>query len=60
MAEQVDIWFDDDGICFVLDKHAELDLFIAISLKQEFTDRRIVQLDSEPTSLCSYFLMPAA
>jgi anti-anti-sigma regulatory factor len=37
-------WDDDDEICYVLDKHAELDFYSASSLKQQFTDRHVAPL----------------
>jgi hypothetical protein len=39
--EQVNFQWDDDEVRFVLDQHAELDFYIASSLKQQFADRRI-------------------
>ena len=50
-------WWDDDEVCFVLDQHAELDIYSASSLKQQSAGRstRTHYSDSEPTSLCSYF-----
>jgi hypothetical protein len=51
----------DDEVRFVLDKHAELDFYSASSLKQVrgYTCRstRTYYTDSEPTSLCSFYLM---
>jgi hypothetical protein len=54
-------WNDND-ILFVLDQHSELDFYIAISLKQQSTDRHFAPLgqdypDFEPIFLCSYSLM---
>ena len=52
---------DDDEIRFVLDQHAELDLYCASTLKQHSADRHVAPLgqknsDSDPTSLCSFSL----
>ena len=33
--EQVNIQWDDDEVCFVLDQHTELDFYSASSLKQQ-------------------------
>ena len=41
--EQVNFQWDDDAH-FVLDQHAELDFYIACSLKQQFTGRHIAPL----------------
>jgi hypothetical protein len=59
---QVNFQWDDDKVCFVLDQHAELDFHSASSLKQQSAGRHDAPLwthysDSEPTSLCSFFLM---
>ena len=35
---------DDDGVCFVLDQHAELDFYNATALKQQSMCRHIVPL----------------
>jgi hypothetical protein len=53
--EQVNFqWDDDDEVCFVLDQHAELDLYSASSLKQQSTGRHVNPIkthypDSAPT-----------
>jgi hypothetical protein len=36
----------DDDVCFVLDQHPELDLYIAYSLKQQFTGRHVALIQS--------------
>jgi hypothetical protein len=46
---EVETIIDDDEVRFVLDQHAELDFYNAISLKQQSAD--------EPTNLCSFSLM---
>jgi hypothetical protein len=56
--------WDDNEVRFVLDQHTELDLYSASSLKQQSVDRHACHPtlthypDSEPTSLCSFSLMP--
>jgi hypothetical protein len=35
---------DDDEVCFVLDQHTSLDFYSASSLKQQSTDKHVVQL----------------
>jgi hypothetical protein len=35
---------DDDGVCFVLDQHTELDFYTASSLKQQSADRHAAPL----------------
>ena len=60
MREQVNFQWDDDGVRFVLDQHAELDFYSASSLKQQSAGRHVAPLGHIfliPTSLCSYFLM---
>ena len=55
MARTSYVWWDDDGVCFVLDQQAELDLCSASSLKQQSTSRYVVLLRHIiliPTSLC--------
>jgi hypothetical protein len=52
----------DDEVHFVLDQHVKLDFYSASSLKQQFAGRHVAPLEhnlseSEPTSLCSFFLM---
>ena len=42
--EQVNFQRNDDEICFVLDQHAELDLYSASSLKQQSVDRNVAPL----------------
>jgi hypothetical protein len=42
--EQVNFQWDDDEVRFVLDQHAELDFFIASSLKQQSADRHVAPL----------------
>jgi len=37
--EQVDILYDEDDVCFVLNQHANLNFYSAGSLKQQSTDR---------------------
>jgi hypothetical protein len=37
--EQVNVQWDDDEVRFVLDQHAELDLYSASSLKQQFAGK---------------------
>ena len=44
LREQVT--FDVDDVCFVLDQHPELDLYIANSLKQQFTGRHVALIQS--------------
>jgi hypothetical protein len=41
---QVNFQWDDDEVRFVLDQHAELDLYSASSLKQQSTDRHVAPL----------------
>jgi hypothetical protein len=46
----------------VLDQHVKLDFYSASSLKQQSAGRHVAPLEhnlseSEPTSLCSFFLM---
>ena len=64
--EQINVHWDDDEIRFVLDQHAEVDVYGASSLKQQSTDiihrstRRPTSIhypDSQPTSFCSFYLM---
>jgi hypothetical protein len=38
---QVNFRWDDDGIRFVLDHHAELDFYSVSSLKQQFADGHV-------------------
>ena len=42
--EQVTFQRDDDEVRFVLDQHAELDIYIASSLKQQSADRHVAPL----------------
>ena len=42
--EQVNFQWDDDGVHFVLDQHAELDIYSASSLKQQFANRHVAPL----------------
>ena len=42
--EWVNYQWDDDEFTFVLDQHAELDLYSASSLKQQSTDRNVASL----------------
>jgi hypothetical protein len=42
--EQVNFQWDDDEVRFVLDQHAELDFYIASSLKQQSADRHVAPL----------------
>jgi hypothetical protein len=39
--EQVNYQWDDDDVRFVLDQHAELDIFSASSLKQQFAGKNV-------------------
>jgi hypothetical protein len=38
------LYFDDDDVHFVLDQHAELDLYSASSLKLQSAGRRVTPL----------------
>jgi hypothetical protein len=38
------IQWNDDDICFVLDQHADLDFYSAISLKQQSAGRHVAPL----------------
>ena len=54
------IWWDDD-ICFVLDQHAQLDLYSASSLKQQSANRHVAPLkthypDLKPTNVFLFLL----
>jgi predicted alpha/beta hydrolase len=40
----VNFQWDDDEVCFVLNQHAELDLYSASSLKQQSAGRHVVPL----------------
>ena len=51
------IQWDDHDVHFVLDQHAELELFSASSLKVK---QQSTSPDSEPTSLCSISVMLCA
>jgi hypothetical protein len=42
--EQVNFQWDDDGVRFVLDQHAELDFYSASSLKQQSAGRHVAPL----------------
>jgi len=42
--EQVNFQRDDEDVCFVLDQHAELDLYSASSLKQQSAGRHVAPL----------------
>ena len=42
--EQVNFQWNDDEVRFVLDEHAELDLYRASSLKQQSADRHVTPL----------------
>ena len=44
MGEQVNFQWDYDEVCFVIDQHAELDLYSASSLKQQSADRLVAPL----------------
>jgi hypothetical protein len=44
MARTSNIQWDDNDIRFVLDQHAELVFFSAISLKQQSTDRHVAPI----------------
>ena len=62
LGEQVNFQWNDDEVRFVLDQHAELDVYSASSLKQQSAGKscrstRTHYSDSEPTSLCSFSLM---
>ena len=56
-------WWCPGSACFVLDQHAEMDLYSASSLKQQSVGGRQCRStrthysDSEPTSLCSYSII---
>ena len=43
--EQVKFQWDDDVVRFVLDQYAELDLYSASSLKQQFAGRHVAPLE---------------
>ena len=45
-GEQVNFQWDDDEGRFVLDQHAELDFYVASSLKQQSADRHIILIPS--------------
>ena len=47
---------DDDDASFRLDQHSELDFYSASSLTQQSTGTHYSHSDSEPTSLCCYYL----
>jgi hypothetical protein len=55
--DQVNFQWDDDEVRFVLDQHAELDFYIASSLKQQSADRHvaplghIILIPSQPAAL---------
>jgi hypothetical protein len=57
--EQVNFQWNDDEVRFVLDEHAELDLYRASSLKQQSADRHvtplghIILIPSQPVFACS-------
>jgi hypothetical protein len=42
--EKVTFQWDDDEVRFVLDQHADLDLYSASSLKQQTVDRHVAPL----------------
>ena len=42
--EQVNLQWDDNEVCFLLDQHAEWDLYRASLLKQQSTDRHVALL----------------
>ena len=42
--EQVNFQWENDEVCFVLDQHAELDVYSASSLKQQSADRHVLPL----------------
>ena len=42
--EEVNVQWDDDEVCFVLDQHAELDFYTVSSLKQQSSDRHVAPL----------------
>jgi hypothetical protein len=44
MARTSYIQWNDDDICFVLDQHADLDFYSAISLKQQSAGRHVAPL----------------
>jgi hypothetical protein len=62
LREQVNFQWNDDGIRFVLDQHAELDFYSASSLKQQSAGRhvaplgRIFLISSQPVFV-SFFVM---
>ena len=37
-------WDEDDEVCFVLDQHANLDIYSASSLKKQSTGRHVAPL----------------
>jgi hypothetical protein len=39
--EQVNFQWDDDEVCFVLNQHAEINVYSASSLKQQYADRHV-------------------
>jgi biotin synthase-like enzyme len=43
--EQAKFQWDDDEVRFVLDQHAELNLYSASSLKQQFAGRHVPPLE---------------
>ena len=63
--EQVNLQWDDDEVCFVLDQNAELDFSSASSLKRQSTGRHvaplghIILIPSQPV-FCSFSLMLCA
>ena len=57
--EQVNFQWDDDEIRFVLDEHAELNLYSASSLKKDMSLHWTHYSDSEPTSLAFPLMLSA-
>jgi hypothetical protein len=49
--EQVNYQWYDDEVRFVLDQHAELDLYSASSLKQQSADRHVAPLGVSEVSI---------
>ena len=43
-GEQVNVEWDDDEVRFVLEKHAELDIYSASSMKQQSAGRHVAPL----------------
>ena len=54
--EQINFQWDDNEVRFVLDQHAEFDMYSASSLKQQSVGRDVAPLGYIILNMCSFSL----